>query len=707
MSAVRPGTASRLKTAQNSLGNNLAGTATRLTTGMRPGTRGGLGVGATLNTSVRVEDRPITQQGLSGLKTAVKGSRRQIEDKPYFLGLLRGKINELNTEIGKINKQTMEAEEDNASFLQYEQMAEKLAMEIKELQGELGDYNTLVDKATLGDDMTNVEMDWEELRASNERAEKSLESLFEERQKKETTLKSLEQELKQEQQMSETLVQEMPDEQRRNYLRLRDLNSHLLVQLSDSQTELEQLVTRRKELEEDLSTSQVKQEAMRLYAQLHEAEARLEQLIAEDASREDPQQERERLLQQVREDNQEIASMERQSREIQEKVSHREEELRALEQELDDNRSERSQKYRELKKREQQIDEFLKTFDEVKEDINRLAVFDYRCLRQLAHIKWTDRMSNVAVRRRVFRNARNARSIGQLITLHSLRWLSHVLRMPAERLPYRELYNETTNSWVKPRGGQATTWSRNMKTLTAPLSKALELSSIAELETNIVELLETTSRNLTNACQTSPAAASLRVTGDDPQGEDSINAMNQLRDQLNFKTTEVSKSEETVIALSKERARLSQDLIKVDQLESKVTQEIESLRKRIAKMEDEIELFSDLDKVKEDAKFKRETLSHEKERLENHRESLHRLNQGLAKEYANMQTNLTNQETNMQLTNLERRWAQHEQINHSLMESIANKRVETDHTGLAAKAMGLVREYNEMLKASLASKPVA
>ncbi|KAA3673359.1 uncharacterized protein DEA37_0011887 [Paragonimus westermani] len=40
-----------------------------------------------------------------------------------------------------------------------------------------------------------------------------------------------------------------------------------------------------------------------------------------------------------------------------------------------------------------------------------------------------------------------------------------------EHLPYRALYTEATNSWVKPRGGQATTWSRNMKTLTVPLSK--------------------------------------------------------------------------------------------------------------------------------------------------------------------------------------------------------------------------------------------
>ncbi|KAA3676640.1 uncharacterized protein DEA37_0002919 [Paragonimus westermani] len=48
-----------------------------------------------------------------------------------------------------------------------------------------------------------------------------------------------------------------------------------------------------------------------------------------------------------------------------------------------------------------------------KGDINRLVVFDHRCLRHLAHIKWVDRVSNAAVRRRVFRNVRDARSIGQ------------------------------------------------------------------------------------------------------------------------------------------------------------------------------------------------------------------------------------------------------------------------------------------------------
>ncbi|CAL8067937.1 unnamed protein product [Calicophoron daubneyi] len=604
MSALRPGTATRLKTSQ-AQGMTVPGTATRLTTAMRPGTRGGAGA-ATLNTSVRVEDRPITQQGLSGLKNAVRGPRRQIEDKSYFLGVLRGKINDINMEIGNISQKTADAEEENASFVQYEQMAEKLALEIRELQGELGDYNTLVDKATLGDDVSSVELDWEEVRSANERAERNLELLFEERQKREISLKTTELELRQEQQLSETMIQEMSDDDRRNYLHLRDMNAHLLKQLNEGQAELEKLSTKRTELEQDLSSSQVKQEAMRLYAQLHEAEERHDQLKADEDSRENPQQERERLLKQVREDNQEIASMERQTRETQEKVTHREEELRMLEQELDDNRNERTQKYRELKKREQQIDEFLRTFDEV---------------------------------------------------------------------------------------------------------KSLELSSIADLEVEIVQLLETTSRHLVNASQTNPAAAALqnaaaKEINSGGDRKDAVNPVTALKEQLDFKTSEVSKSEETAAALAKERARLSQDLLKVDQLETKVVQEMESLRKRITQMEEEVLNFSDLDKVKEDAKFKREALSSEKHRLELYRDSLHRLNQALAKEYSATQASLTSQDTYVQLSNLERRWAQHEQVNFGLSEFIANKRVETDHTALAKKAMELIKGYNECLKSSLASKPV-
>ena len=63
---------------------------------------------------------------------------------------------------------------------------------------------------------------------------------------------------------------------------------------------------------QELSVSPVKQEAVRLYEQLHELEEKRDQLLEETQSRGTPQQEREKLLKQVKEDNSEMASMEKQ-----------------------------------------------------------------------------------------------------------------------------------------------------------------------------------------------------------------------------------------------------------------------------------------------------------------------------------------------------------------------------------------------------------
>ena len=52
---------------------------------------------------------------------------------------------------------------------------------------------------------------------------------------------------------------------------------------------------------------------MRLYEQLHELEEKRDQLIDEQKEKGSPQEEREALLKQVKDNNQEIASMERQS----------------------------------------------------------------------------------------------------------------------------------------------------------------------------------------------------------------------------------------------------------------------------------------------------------------------------------------------------------------------------------------------------------
>ncbi|ESO08706.1 hypothetical protein HELRODRAFT_184611, partial [Helobdella robusta] len=114
-------------------GNVPLGTASRLKTGAvqgipRPGTRGGvIGTGMALLSQVQVSDRPVTQQGLGGLKTTTnKGNQRMVQDKTYFLGVLR---------------------------------AESLAQELETLRGELGDYNTLVDKLNTDTNINDMQLE--------------------------------------------------------------------------------------------------------------------------------------------------------------------------------------------------------------------------------------------------------------------------------------------------------------------------------------------------------------------------------------------------------------------------------------------------------------------------------------------------------------------------------------------------------------------
>ncbi|XP_064626072.1 intraflagellar transport protein 74 homolog isoform X1 [Lineus longissimus] len=379
------------------------GTATRLTTGMTNGGRVNLktpaagllmktqpsgGAGVMLASQVTVADRPITQQGLSGMKTAAgKAGKRQVQDKTYYLGQLRSKITELNAEIGKLRREIDEGEEENNSFLQYEKTAEVLANELKSLQGELGDYNTLVDKLNTDEDIQDVQMDLEELKAQNERDAKNIDHLFGQKQEKENVILQLERELDQERRMADNLVTNMNPEMRQRYMNLKDMNVHLLRQLESGQQELDALNTKKDNLEEELSMSQIKQEAVRLYDQLYELEMKRDQLIDEASSKGSPAEEREKLLKQVKEDNQEIASMERQANDIREKLAAVQEEIRQLDMDIEESQGERNQKYRELKKREETMNEFLDAFDETRhQEMQRISNLEANIVALLEHM---------------------------------------------------------------------------------------------------------------------------------------------------------------------------------------------------------------------------------------------------------------------------------------------------------------------------------
>ncbi|XP_010221063.1 PREDICTED: intraflagellar transport protein 74 homolog [Tinamus guttatus] len=342
----------------------------------RPGSRGGSSsTTGVLSSQIKVADRPVTQQGLSGMKMGTKGPQRQIMDKTYYLGLLRSKINDLTAEINKLQKEVEMYKQENSVYLSYEKRAEALAGEIKDFQGQLADYNMLVDKLNTNTDTSEMISDFNMLKVQNDREAQSVDVIFTEKQAKEKLIQAVEEDIERQKKVADDIIKDMSQENQTKYMEMKTANEKLCQVGLFNSTYLN-----------EIAHSQVKQEAVKLYEKLHELEEHRNQIITEDKNMDSPQEERERLLKQVKEDNQEIASMERQLTEVREKTNHFRKVIQRLDMDLEDHQGEENWKYKELKKREESMDNFLETFEDVKsQELKRKAKTEANIITLLEH----------------------------------------------------------------------------------------------------------------------------------------------------------------------------------------------------------------------------------------------------------------------------------------------------------------------------------
>lgn len=242
----------------------------------------------------------------------MKGPQRQIMDKTYYLGLLRSKTSELTAQINKLQEEVEMHKQEKSVCLSYEKRAEALAGEIKEFQGQLADYNMVVDILNTSTDMAEVIHDYNMLKVQNDRDTQSVDKIFTERQTTEKLIQNVEEDIEHEKVVAEDIIKDMSQENQAKYMEMKAANEKLSQELVVQQQELDALNIKEQALRAEIEHSQVKKEAVQMYEKLHELEERRDQMIAEDKNMESPQEERERLLKQVKDDSQEIASMDRQ-----------------------------------------------------------------------------------------------------------------------------------------------------------------------------------------------------------------------------------------------------------------------------------------------------------------------------------------------------------------------------------------------------------
>ncbi|NWY72040.1 IFT74 protein, partial [Erithacus rubecula] len=549
----------------------------------RPGSRGGsLTPGGVLSSQIKVADRPVTQQGLSGIKTAMKGPQRQIMDKTYYLGVLRSKTNELTTEINKLQEEVEMYKQEKSVYLSYEKRAEALAGEIKDLQGQLADFNMVVDLLNTSTDMAEVIRDYNMLKDQNDRDAQSIDEIFTKRQAKEKLNQAIEEDIEREKVLADDILKDMSQENQAKYMEMKAANEKLSQELVVQQQELDALNVKEESLRAEIAHSGMKQRAVQLYEEVHELKERRDRMIAEDKNMESPQEERERLLKQARianikDDSQKIASMERQLAEVKEKTDYFKKVIQRLDMDLENNRGEENWKYKELKKKEESMDSFLETFEDVKNQ---------------------------------------------------------------------------------------------------------ELERKAQIETNIVALLEHSSRNLNHMKQISSVTnQKLKI----------------MQEDLTFKSSEMQKSQSTAKNLITESQKLQMDLQKMELLEGKMVGELASLKDKIEQTKAELDIYNNLPALKASGEEKRKKLQDDKEKLTKRSHAFKKIMEHLNTEYETLKKELQENETHSQLTNLERKWQYHEQNNFMMKEFIATKSRESDYQPIMKNARKLVKEYNEAL----------
>ncbi|EGF76616.1 hypothetical protein BATDEDRAFT_92593 [Batrachochytrium dendrobatidis JAM81] len=315
---------------------------------------------------VNVVDRPTTQQGLAGVRGKPQGQGRMVQDVTFFQTELRQKMNLLTQEIYRIASEADTATKENSNYATFEKRADSLAEELKEVQGKLGDLNTLVDKLHTDTDLEELEHQYHQLQAKNQRELQVLDEIFMQRQQHESSIRDIENQIAEEQQKAEDQINTLDPVKRLEYNKLKNENVKFLTNIESVQTDIEQQTHRVQKLQLELEMDPIKQKAVSLHERLNEARDRKRDLeeSLRMADKESGPQEKARLLEQVREDNLETSGMDRKILELDDQVHKLRDQILQADAELDPAHEERNAKYEELLKRDREMQLFLDSFDE-------------------------------------------------------------------------------------------------------------------------------------------------------------------------------------------------------------------------------------------------------------------------------------------------------------------------------------------------------
>lgn len=324
---------------------------------------------SSLNTEVKVADRPLTQMGVKGMKTGASGPGRQIYDKTYYMSQLRQRIDELKGALQAFNKEITEISNDNQLYSSYEKRYDTLIKTVRTYEGDLADYNLALDKQRTDTRPEEVQYMYALLKNQNDTQRQEMDAIFLEKKSHEEQIKHIEEELLDIEKQNEDLLNELHPDQLEEYTNSQEENRRMAVDITDMKMNYEELSMRLQQQENRLRSEPLRGRKI----EISEQKQRLQESIsvleeeANTASMPIPEQ-RDMLLAKVKSDNAEIVASEKYISDVKMDIEKYKKLLSEMQTDIEEKKGESNdqQKYEILFTKDQEMSSFIEGFDEAK-----------------------------------------------------------------------------------------------------------------------------------------------------------------------------------------------------------------------------------------------------------------------------------------------------------------------------------------------------
>lgn len=316
---------------------------------------------------LNVGERPVTQQGMVGIKPTTAGPKRKILSRSYFLVLLKQKISDLTQEIANFREQKEIFQKEIEIQKNLDSHHSKLCSEVRELEGTLADYNLAMDKQRSGtrpDDLINIT---EHISIQNKKLRAQVDHIFTERKNVEEKIAMMEDRISELKSTADLKLNELNPAEKEEYLKyehdLREVENDYQLKLQNLEEISRKIIDQENSIRMDnvrLKAIQIKEGIERFEAKKNDLEDKLSEnsLTFEEL--------RAKLMEKVKIEKSEIQNLEKRVKELRklgETTSKRLNKLMNDQKGGNEINDEQKKKFEVLYKKESEINSFLENFD--------------------------------------------------------------------------------------------------------------------------------------------------------------------------------------------------------------------------------------------------------------------------------------------------------------------------------------------------------